>query len=138
MILIDTNIYVSYLNKRDKNHLKAKDIVKKILTGRFGNRYTISEVFSETATLLYRVTKQKEIVQKAWDLIYSKDLAWGSVVIVKKENIDKSWEIFSRYVTEKKPLSFVDCLLISVAREYEIDTIASFDREFDGILDRVY
>ena len=74
----------------------------------------------------------------AWNIIYSSDKAWGQVIIVTKGNIDSAWEIFQSYVTPRKPLSFVDCLLITIARDNNITDILSFDDDFDGILTRVY
>ena len=71
MIIIDTNIYVAYLNQRDQNNKRARILVKKILTGELGIRFTISEVFSETASVLFKKTGNLEFVKKAWNLIYS-------------------------------------------------------------------
>lgn len=138
MIIIDTNIYIAYLNSRDQNHNSAKEIVKKILSGELGRRFTISEVFSEVSTLLFRQTKNKNIVEKAWKLFYDPKFAWASTIIVSKEIITEAWSIFQKYVNKKVPLSFVDCLLISTAKINSIEFIASFDSEFDGILKRIF
>ncbi len=138
MIIIDTNIYVAYLNQRDQNNKRARILVKKILTGELGIRFTISEVFSEAATVLFKKTGNREIIKKAWNLIYSTDRAWGHPIIVTKEYIDIAWKVFQAYVTPKKPLSFIDCLLIAVARVNNITNILSFDEEFDGILTRIH
>ncbi len=138
MILIDTNVFVSFLNKRDKNHQRAIELVRQALSGDFGNRYTISEVFTEVSTVLFRKTKNMNIVKKAWDLMYSSDRSWGKTIIITKDHIEKAWKIFQSYTTIKKPLSLVDCLLIAVARNLEIVKIISFDDEFDGILERIY
>lgn len=138
MILVDTNVFVAFLNKRDKNHQRAKEIVVKLLSGKYGSRYTISEVFTETATFLFRKTRRMDGVAKAWDLIYSVEAALVQPLIIKKEDIDNAWLLFQKYATQKRPLSFVDCLLIAVSQSFEIDSIASFDSEFDGILKREY
>lgn len=138
MILIDTNIYVAFMNKRDQDHKQAKELVNKMLSGEFGIRFTISEVFSEAATLIYRRTKSKEIVKRAWDVMYSSDHAWGQMVIIGKDDIVKAWEIFQKFASPKESLSFVDCLLIAIAQSLGVPTIMSFDDEFDGILDRIY
>ncbi len=138
MILVDTNVFVAFLNNRDKNHQRAKELVIKLLSGDYGSRYTISEVFTETATFLFKKTRRIDVVTKAWNLIYSEEEALVQPVVIRKEDIDKAWIIFQKYTTQKRPLSFVDCLLISVSQTYEIDTLASFDSEFDGILNRVY
>ena len=138
MILVDTNVFVAFLNKRDKNHQSAKDLVTKLLSGNYGSRYTISEVFTEVATFLFKKTGRMDVVSKAWNLFYSEEAALVQPLIIKKEDIDEAWMIFQKYTTQKRPLSFVDCLLISVSQTYEIDSIASFDSEFDGILNREY
>ena len=53
IIIIDSNIYVAYFNKRDENHIRSKNLVKNLLKGEYGNRFTISEVFSEVSTNLF-------------------------------------------------------------------------------------
>lgn len=138
LILIDTNIYVAYLNKRDQNHEIARKLIGRLLLGEFGSRFTISEVFSEAATVLFSKTKSIDIVNRAWKIIYSEEEAWGQVIIITKDDIDRSWEIYQKYTTKKRPLSFVDCLLISSAQHLGIDSIMSFDEEFDGILKRIF
>jgi predicted nucleic acid-binding protein len=138
LILVDTNIYVAYLNNRDQNHEIAKKLAERLLLGEFGSRFTISEVFSEAATVLFNKTKSMDIVNRVWKIIYSEDNAWGQVIIITKDDIDRSWEIYKKYTTKKRPLSFVDCLLIASAQYLGIDAILSFDEEFDGILKRIF
>ncbi len=138
MILIDSNIFIAFINAKDKNHQRAKELVSDLLAGQYGSRYTISEVFSEVSTFLYSKTKQKEVVQKAWDLIYSTKNSLGQVFIVNRENIEQAWIVFQTYASTQKPLSFVDCLIIALAQRNQIDKIASFDSEFDGILERIH
>lgn len=137
MILIDSNIYIAYFNKRDENHTRSKELVKQLLKGEYGNRFTISEVFSEVATILFRQTQNKRIVTKALNTIYEKETAWGFTIIITKDIIENAWTIFNKYTTKKVPLSFVDCLLISTAKINGIESILSFDSEFDGILSRI-
>ena len=134
MILIDTNIYVAYLNKRDQNHSQAKKQIRKLLIGEYGSRFSISEVFSETATLLYRQTKKKSLVDKAWNLFYHPNYAWGVTYVVTRELIAEAKSIFDKYTTNSRPLSFVDCLLIATAFSKNINLILSFDDKFDGII----
>ena len=138
MILIDTNLFVAYLNRRDQNHKRAKTLVKQLLIGNYGSRFTISEVFSETATTLFKRTFRKDVVEKAWELMYSPEKAWGQTLIITKTYIEDAWKVFCSYSTPKRPLSFVDCLLIAVAKSLGITKIVSFDDEFDGILERIH
>ena len=76
---IADRIYFSTLltksNKRDKNHSKSKNLVRNLLKGEYGNRFTISEVFNEVSTILFRQTKNIEIVKNAWNAIYEKEIA---------------------------------------------------------------
>lgn len=138
MIIVDSNIFIAYFNRRDNNHQRSRELVKKMLKGEYGNRFTISEVFSEVSTILFRQTKNKTIVDKTWDAIYKNETSWAFPIIVNKELIDEAWEIFKKYTSTKVPLSFVDCLLISTAQSHSIDSILSFDSEFDGILTRIF
>ena len=137
MIIIDSNIYVAYFNKRDENNKRSKELVSQLLKGEYGNRFTISEVFSEVSAILFRQTGNKNIVEKAWNTIYEKEKTWGFKIIITKEMILKAWTMFNKYTTKKVPLSFVDSLLIVTAQLNSIDSILSFDSEFDGIINRI-
>ncbi len=137
MIIIDSNIYIAYFNKRDENHIRAKNLVKNLLKGEYGNRFTISEVFSEVSTILFRQTKNMATIKKAWNTIYEKEKAWAFPIIITKDLILNAWDIFTKYTTNKVPYSFVDCLLIATAKKHSITSILSFDSEFDGILTRI-
>ena len=138
MIIVDSNIFIAYFNKRDNNHIRSKELVKSMLKGEYGNRFTISEVFSEVSTILFRQTKNKSIVERAWNSIYDVEISWVLPIIVSKDIINNAWVIFKKYTSIKVPLSFVDCLLISTAQTHSIDSIVSFDSEFDGIMNRIY
>jgi predicted nucleic acid-binding protein len=137
MIIIDTNIFLAYLNKRDQYHDQVKPLVRKLLKGEYGNRYSISEVFSETVTLLYRKTLRKSLIERAWEIFYSKEKSWATIYMINMDIIKKAKEILIKYGSESKKLSFVDSLLIATALNQNIKQILSFDYQFDGILKRI-
>ena len=56
LILIDTNIDIAYLNKKNQNNTKNRLLVKDLLSRQYGSRYTLFEIISETVTSLYRQT----------------------------------------------------------------------------------
>ena len=45
------------------------------------------------------------------------------------------WSLFTEY--PERRLSFTDCTSIALMRKRGIDAIASFDRDFDGIIPRI-
>ncbi|MBD3189100.1 MAG: hypothetical protein GF308_00565 [Candidatus Heimdallarchaeota archaeon] len=61
-----------------------------------------------------------DVVAKAWDLICSEEAALVQPIKIKKEDIDSAWLLFQKYTTQKRPLSFVDCLLIAVSQSHEL------------------
>jgi len=47
----------------------------------------------------------------------------------------EAWKLFSRYA--EKELSFTDCTSIALMNMKNIENIASFDTDFDGIVPRI-
>jgi len=56
------------------------------------------------------------------------------IIFVDRVIFNKAWKYFQRY----KELSFTDCTSLALIEEYEIDYIASFDSDFDGIVARIF
>jgi len=58
-----------------------------------------------------------------------------NILPVSKVIFNEAWKSFLKY--HEKMLSFTDCPSIALIDGREIDYIASFDKDFDGIVNRV-
>jgi hypothetical protein len=64
-VFIDTDVFVTYINKRDSNHDMAVDLLEDIMKGKYGVSYTSDYIFDEAVT--YSLIKTKD-VRKALDV----------------------------------------------------------------------
>ena len=119
-----------------KNIKKEKIMLKHALSGKFGNRVTLDYVFDEAITATWSRTKDMRKVKAVYTLFFGDK----SIAQVKKFPlwyIPETWDVFQKYVTKRKLLSFTDCAQIYYASSNKINKIVSFDDEFDGIIQRI-
>ncbi len=136
MIFVDTSIFIAYVNKRDSNHKRAVDILEDVMRGKYGKAYTSDYVFDEAVTFALLKTKDVRKALNVGRLILGHDdmPRFVEILFVDKAIFKKAWKIFQKY----EKLSFTDCTTIALMEEYEIDCVASFDSDFDGIVTRVF
>jgi len=138
-IFIDSGIFIAFSNKRDVNHEKARALIKRVAKKEFGSPITSDYVFDEVITTTFIRTKRIELAIKIGNLILGKDPKIPKFIklINVSENIFlKAWDIFKKY--EPKNLSFTDATIISMMENYKIGKLCSFDKNFDGIVGRVF
>ncbi|MBI2583151.1 MAG: type II toxin-antitoxin system VapC family toxin [Candidatus Aenigmarchaeota archaeon] len=128
-VLIDTNIFVSYYNKRDVEHERASKIMPEIFDGRFGKPIVSDYIFDEIITVCLARLKDKEHVKKIGSDMLSTDIIFVKV----SENVfSEAWKFF---LSTDKTFSFTDCTNIALLKIYNIDSIATFDSEFKKVKD---
>ena len=61
MILIDSNVLIAYFNEADKNHILARQVLKRIENSSYGDAIISDYIFNEliTVTLLKKKSKKK-------------------------------------------------------------------------------
>lgn len=136
MIIIDTNFFVALINTRDNNHPRAIELLKEISNNIYGQRITIDYVLDEAITTTWVRTKKQNLVKNIYEMIYG-NISIYDLKTVTENLITKAWDIHNQYFSEKKPLSFTDCMIIAFATEHAIKYVLSFNDEFDGILNRI-
>jgi predicted nucleic acid-binding protein len=132
---VDTGVLVAFHNSRDLNHESATRLVKSIAGGEMGPAYTTDYVFDEAVTVALARTGRPDLAVSLGRLI----LGQGTPPFMELVNIDedafkRSWTLFSMH--SKRGLSFTDCASLATMEALRIDTIASFDTDFDGIATR--
>lgn len=138
-IFIDTGVFVGYVNKKDKNHDSAVNLLEGIMRNRYRTSFTSDYIFDEAVTVaLYRTKDIRKAINVA-DLIVGNEereiTRFVNILQVSKSIFNETWKLFLKY--PEKMLSFTDCTSIAIIQGREIDYIASFDRDFDGIVNRV-
>lgn len=133
LIIVDTGVIAAFYNTKDEHHKRAIEILNNLRTGKYGTGIITDYILDETVTLLNMRTKRPEPALKAGQLIIEEKL--GKFFPLTVDLVYKTWKIYQKYV--KKGLSFTDCSILAVAEIIECDEVLSFDREFDGIINRV-
>jgi len=116
---IDTNVLIAYINPKDPNHIKAKEIIEN----------TISKVVSQIAVLeLFSVySRNMDLTDIELEALVNYILKKSSVLV---KNVD--WKILYEYslsYANKLKLKTLDLLHTIAAYLLNTDTIATFDKD---------
>jgi len=126
MIVLDSSFLIAYHNTSDVHHPEAARIMAQLAGGRWGRPLLLEYVFLETVTVLLLRHDREKAVQVARQL-----LAAGDADFVPCSDLFvKTVETFC--AQESGRLSFVDCAIITAAREREAGHLATFDRDLEG------
>lgn len=139
-IFLDSGFYTGLIHPKDEHRqdsLRLLDIIKE---GTYGAVYTTNYIMAETATLCAVRSERNPKVLASCKEFFTGALKIAIIIYVRDVHDEETWKLFQSVNQDpsiKKPLSFVDCSSIIMARQFRIDHIASFDPHFDAWLTRV-
>ena len=111
-MIIDTCFLVALRNGQDENHQKAKELMKEMLKGKYGNIIVTDYVYDETMTLIMIRTMKKELIKDIEDYIFkSKKIKF---LYMNEKQLQEPKELFKKYFEHK--LSFTDCSLVALQK----------------------
>ncbi len=131
-LLLDTAALVAARNVKDRNHNKALDIMTHALQGEYGKLFVSDYIFGEAITLAYIRTGSKKFAYDIGKFAKAKPINFR---FVEPIDFDRAWELYLQY--EDKHLSFTDCTNIALMKRLGIETIFTFDAEFNGLVNVV-
>jgi len=135
-IFLDTGIFVAFHNTRDANHTRAMQIIKTLIEGGLGTAYTSDYVFDEAVTVaLVRTGRPENALAVGRVILGEITVPFIAILRVSEDDFKKAWTLFSQYTDRE--LSFTDCTSIALMRTRGIESIVSFDADFDGIVPRI-
>jgi len=135
-VFVDTGVFVAFHNTRDVNHGRAVEIVREIVEGGLGTAYASDYIFDEAVTVALVRTGRPEIALSVGGMILGEFTAPFLVILrVDGEIFDEAWRLFPRHA--ERGLSFTDCTSIALIKARGIESIVSFDGDFDGIMPRL-
>lgn len=136
---IDSNIFIAFANKRDRDHARAEKLMNDIRIGEFGRPYSSDYIFDEAITTAFLRTRRLEVAVKVGKIIL------GSIeesipplarmVYVDDRIFMEAWATFR--AGRFKGLSFTDHTILAQMTELGIDVLISFDSGFDGLVARI-
>ena len=128
-LLIDTSALVSARNADDKNHNKALDIMIKALKGEFGKLYISDYIFDEAVTIAYIRTGNKNFVNDIGIFARTRPIIFR---FIEPIDFERAWELYLQF--QDKNFSFTDCTNVTLMERHGIDTLFTYDSEFNGIV----
>jgi predicted nucleic acid-binding protein len=135
-VFVDTGVFYAHHDRDAERHAAAVDAMDALLDGEFGRPYTSDYVYDETVTLTRMRTGSFEAARTVSDRI----LGAGSfpdvfeLVHVGRDDFEATVDVWRQY--RDHDLSVTDANSIALCERYDIDTVLSFDSDFDGLVDR--
>ncbi|MFQ6075103.1 MAG: type II toxin-antitoxin system VapC family toxin [Candidatus Bathyarchaeia archaeon] len=133
-VFVDTGLFVALRNADDEYHERSKGLMRRALKGEFGRVYTSYYVIDEAITTALVRTRRHDLAVDVGEYIIE------SPRIVKlrvtKDVFKSAWETFK--TLKDRPMSFTDCVSLSLIENNKIKQVMSFDSGFDGLILRIY
>ena len=130
VVFLDTGFILAIRNSDDIHHIKATEIMRQCLSGRFGRIIVTNFVFDETVTLTLVRTHDLNLVKDIGNYIF--DSPRIILLHLSETEFLATWELFLKYF--EKGLSFTDCSILVMAKLFESNVyIATFDSHFKGL-----
>lgn len=124
-VLIDSSVVCAYANTKDVNHLRAKKIIDEIVADRYGKPLITDHIFDEIVSVILRKKGKTLAVELGTYLLNSEFL----LAKINETIFTNAWDTFQ----EKNSFSFTDCTTLEFMKIFEIDHLATFDKEFKSI-----
>jgi len=135
-VFLDTGIFVAFHNTRDTNHTRALELIKTLVKGELGTVYTSDYVFDEAVTVaLVRTGRPENALAVGRMILGEVTSPFTAILRVGEDDFNKAWALFPQYAD--RGLSFTDCTSVTLLRTRGIESIVSFDADFDGIVPRI-
>jgi predicted nucleic acid-binding protein len=132
-VFIDTGIFVALHNADDEFHLRSKELMKQALKSDFGRIFTSDYIIDEAVTTALVRTKRHDLAHDLGRSIIESPRI--TKLWVGEDVFELAWKKFSAF--KDKFLSFTDCTSIAIIETRAIKQIMSFDRGFDGLVNRI-
>jgi len=132
-VFVDTGVFVAVRNKKDRNHQRAKELMRSALRAEFGIIHTSDYVVDEAVTTALARTRNHQIAVNTGRYILSS--ARIATLPISQEDFDLAWSKFQ--TIRDKFLSFTDCTSLALMERRGIERIMSFDSNFDGLAERI-
>jgi len=136
-IFIDTGVFYAHHDADAECHTAACELIDAVLDGTYGHPYTSDYVLDEAVTLTRARTNSVHDADAIANRIRGSDPYPSIVELVytTPELVAAALETFRR--SDDHNLSFTDALIVSICEQRDIDAVASFDSDFDGLIKRV-
>ncbi|MDS0283602.1 type II toxin-antitoxin system VapC family toxin [Haloarcula onubensis] len=135
-ILVDSGVFYAQADRGASRHETAMAAIAAVLRGACGQPFLTDYIYDETVTLtLTRTDSHAEAKQVGRRLRGAGEFpALFRLEHLSPSTFESAVDVFEAYDDQR--LSFTDATTVAYAETHDIDTVLSFDDDFDGIVDR--
>lgn len=136
-VFVDTGVFYAHHDIDAARHTDAIAAFDALLDGEYGQPYTNDYVLDETVTLTRVRTDSFDAADTVAKRILGEERfpSVFELLNVGPEDVRATLETFRRY--DEQDLSFTDASILAQCDVRGIDSVLSFDSDFDGLVDRV-
>lgn len=136
-VLVDTGVIVAYLHRRDTMHDVAEDLLPPLLDGARGPPSVTDDIVDEVVTFFVAKGATRAQLDRTIAFMLGDGEAPGAFVLhrVGPDHFAEALHLVRRY--REHGVSFTDCTSLAVMASAGIPVIASFDKGFDGLVERL-
>jgi uncharacterized protein len=121
-VFVDTSAFVALVDKRDRNHVAAKRLLKRIARQK-RQLVTSTYVLDETLTLIRLKIGHHVAVEFGENVAKT---AWCRTIEVLEDTRAAAWQIFVRYTDQR--FSFTGCTSFALMQAMGLSEAFTFDR----------
>jgi len=135
-VLVDTGVLYADHDRDSSRHGTAGAALGAVYDGTLGQPYISDYVYDESVTLTVTRTGSPDAGRRLGKRLRGEASfpAVYEMLHVSPELFADAVDIFERYDDQR--LSFTDATTVAFAETNDIDTVLSFDDDFDGLVDR--
>ena len=129
--MVDSSAWVAWFKEDDPRHDRAKNLLLREDANLPPLLMSNLAAYETLTVLSIRVNKAKSLAFGDW--LYRQAIANGWVKYLFTDELveSKAWQLFQS--TQKKDVSFVDCVLAVTAQEEKAAGIITFDKHFQTL-----
>lgn len=136
-VFVDTGVFYAHHDRDSGRHETSRAAFERVLDGELGRPYTSDYVYDETVTLMRSRTGDVRdaigVGRRIRGVEDSPDVV--GLLHVSEDAFAAAVDVFERY--DDQPLSFTDATTVALVDRHDVDSVLSFDDDFDGVVDRI-
>jgi len=136
-VLVDTGVLYADHDTDASRHKTASAALAAVYDGEFGQPYVSDYIFDEAVTLTLARGESFQPAKQLSDRLrgvepypHAYELLWVSAAV-----FSDAVDVFEQY--DDQQLSFTDATTVALADRHGVDSILSFDDDFEGIYSRI-
>jgi len=137
-LFVDTGVLYAHHDTDASRHAAARTALTSALKApAYGRLFTSEYVYDEAVTLTYRRTNRMDAAIELGRRIRGADPYPQGIDLLhpSREQFTDATGQFEQYADQG--LSFTDAMTVVLVEQHDIDSVLSFDDDFDGLVDRL-